>query len=618
MKENKMRQKVTWLLISSMIVLSLMVASCSSATPAEEGKTQEIKGEVIQKDTLKTDTKDTNTEEKKDTEEKVPTSGWLEDSETPTTAIGEPVYGGIINIANPIDWQVFDTIRYAGNSQVYCAPVYEKLAIGDWNVDRNVFNFPDDSGKTPEAFCVPLLLSSWEFPDPLTIVLNVRPGIKWQDRPPVNGRAFDADDVVWNLERSNESPYIEKTYFNMIESITKIDDMTVEVKLKPPAQPFSQFGLIETDSNHFVPRECVEADSNEIKDWNKVIGTGPFMVDDFVPGSSIRYVRNPNYYRDDERHPGNKLPYVDEMQVAIIPELSTRVSAFRTGKIDTLGGLQWKEVQSIQQSNPEALFRSYPANSAIIFRMRNDIPPFTDIRVRNAMQMAVDLEAIRDSFYQGQAYTYSPFVTAVHGDIYTPYQDLPESVKNITTYNPEGARALLAEAGYPDGFKTEIVYKPATNPGLTEILQAYLADIGVEAEMKPHDTATFNSIRLNKQHQGIIMHWNWNSPSPILLLNVNADPTHIFNLSVANDPEFKELMAEISVEFDYAKRSALVQKADYMTIEKSFYITMPQGLLTNAWQPWLRGYTGECTIGNFQYYQVYARTWIDEQMKAER
>ncbi|HEY91876.1 MAG TPA: ABC transporter substrate-binding protein [Dehalococcoidia bacterium] len=613
-----MRKKVAWLLVSSMVALSLIVTSCSTATPVEEGTTQEIKGEVVQKETPKTETEETVEEEKKETEEKVPTHGWLEDSETPTTAIGDPVYGGVINIATATDWQVFDTIRYAGQSHVYGGPVYEKLAIGDWSVDRTVFNFPDDSGKTPEAFSTPLLLASWEFPDPLTIIMNVRPGVMWQDKPPVNGRAFDADDVVWNLERSNESPYIEKTYFDMIESITKIDNMTVEVKLKPPAQPFSQFGLLETDSNHFVPREAVEPESNQTEDWKKVIGTGPFLVDDFVPGSSVRYVRNPNYYRDDERHPGNQLPYVDELQVAIIPELSTRVAAFRTGKTDMIGGLQWKEVQSIQQSNPETLFRSYPANSAIIYRMRNDIPPFTDARVRNAMQMAVDLEAIRDSFYQGQAYSYSPFVTAVHGDIYTPYEDLPESVKNITTYDPEGARALLAEAGYPDGFKTNITYVPTQNPGLAEILQAYLADIGVEAEMKTYDWPTFNSIRLNKQHQGIIQHWNWNSPSPILLLNVFADPTHIFNLSVANDPEFKDLMAEISVEFDYAKRSELVQKADYMTIEKSFYITMPQGLLTNAWHPWLRGYTGECTIGNFQYFQVFARLWVDEQMKSER
>jgi len=613
-----MRKKVVWLLISSMVALSLIVASCSTATPAEEGKTQEVKGEVVQKETPKTETEETVTEEKKETEEKVPTSGWLADSETPTTAIGDPVYGGIINTSMGTDWQVFDTIRYAGYSHVYCSAVYEKLVIGDWNVDRAVFNFPDNAGKTPEPFSVPLLLASFEFPDPLTIIMNVRPGIRWQDKPPVNGREFDADDVVWNLERSIESPFIEKAYLNLVESVTKIDDMTVEVKLKPPAQPFAQFGLLETDNNFFVPRECVEAESNEIEDWKKVIGTGPFMVDDFVPGSSVLYVRNPNYYRDDERHPGNRLPYVDGLQVVIIPDLATTVSAFRTGKLDRIAALQWKEVESIQQSNPETLYRLYPADASVVYRMRNDIPPFTDVRVRNAMQMAVDLEAIKDSLYQGQAYTYSPFITFVHADLYTPYEDLPESVKKITTYNPEGAKALLAEAGYPDGFKTDITYVPTHNPGLAEILQAFLADIGVEAEMKTYDWSTFNSIRLGKKHQGIIQHWNWNSPSPILLINVFADPTHIFNLSVANDPEFKELVAEISSEFDYDKRSALIKKADYMTIEKSFYITMPQALLSNVWQPWLRGYSGECVIGNFQYWQLYARLWVDEQMKAER
>lgn len=616
-KEDKMR-KYIWLLVISLLTISLIVSSCGNPTAKKEGETQIVTGQVSPTQTTTaatTTTVPTTTA----TVSATPVSGWLADvgfGKTPTTAIGTPVYGGTITVTGTSDWTVFDVYRYQGNSQYFGSGVFEKLSIGDWTVDRNVFNFPDDSGVIPEAFSVPCLLESWEFPDNLTIIMHVRPGIKWQNKPPVNGRAFTADDVVWNLTRYKDDPFVETTYFKMIDSITKIDGMTVQVKLKSPPQPFSQFGLIDSDTHHYVPPECVVASSNQIEDWRKVIGTGPWIVSDFVSNSSVSYVKNPDYWREDPRHPGYKLPYADKQQVLIIPDLGTRLAALRVGRIDKMGA-QYKDAKSIMDANKNVLVRAYPNNSMPVIRMRNDIAPFTDVRVRNACQMAMNLEEIKNNFYLGQALMYSPVVTFVQADLYTPYEKLPDSVKKNLTYNVQGAKKLLADAGFPNGFKTDLTYDVLNTPGLAEVVQAYLAAIGVTVELKGYDNATFNAIRLAKKHQGMIQHWNWNTPSPILLLNVMTDPTHIFNLSVCGDPEYKALMAKVNVEWDPVKRTAMIHQADYMTLEKSFYITLPQNFIFLMWHPWLRGFTGETNIGKFQYLETNAYLWLDQGMKKQ-
>ena len=139
-----------------------------------------------------------------------------------------------------------------------------------------------------------------------------------------------------------------------------------------------------------------------VNDWHHAIGTGPFILTDFVPGSSATMVKNPNYWGYDQRYPQNQLPYVDTVKFLIIPDNATALAAMRTGKIDVLDGISLQDAQSMQKTNPEMLQFSM----SIIYCYldpRNDVAPFNDIRVRKAMQMAIDLPTIAKTFYAGTA-----------------------------------------------------------------------------------------------------------------------------------------------------------------------------------------------------------------------
>ena len=115
---------------------------------------------------------------------------------------------------------------------------------------------------------------------------------------------------------------------------------------------------------------------------------------DFVPGNSATLVKNPNYWGHDEHYPQNQLPYIDTLKILIIPDNAAAIEALRAGKIDALDGLLPSQAKEIKKTNPEILQVAYPAGNAISIDPRNDRAPFNDIRVRKAMQMAIDLPTI--------------------------------------------------------------------------------------------------------------------------------------------------------------------------------------------------------------------------------
>ena len=209
--------------------------------------------------------------------------------------------------------------------------------------------------------------------------------------------------------------------------------------------------------------ECIEAREavqkwGGLNDWHYAIGTGAFILQDLIPGNSATLIKNPNYWGYDERYPQNKLPYVDKIKFLIIPDDTEALEAMRRGEVDTLEGLSFQQVQAMRKTNPEILQFSRWRVSCGTLDPRNDTPPFNDIRVRKAMQMAIDLPTIAKSYYGGTADPYPQTLTSSYMTGWGfPYAEWPQDLKDEYAYNPEAAKKLLADAGYPDGFKTNIV-----------------------------------------------------------------------------------------------------------------------------------------------------------------
>ena len=443
----------------------------------------------------------------------------------------------------------------------------------------------------------------------------MRKGVHFHTKPPVNGREFTADDVVWNMKRWQSSPFLVQQWFKYMESITALDKYTVEVKFTPPARAYVVDELLDERSAQFIAKETVPAGESEIQDWSQLIGTGPFMIDDLVPDASVTFVKNPNYWGYDELNPDNQIPYVDVHRVLIIKDSATQQAALRTGKITWLQNVQWKDADSLKKTNPQLKFRSYPYTVPRAFKERNDIPPFDDVRVRQAINMAIDRKEMADTYYGGTPHIIGDVIFPGHVDVYTPPEEYPEHIKNIYTYNPEGAKQLLAEAGYPSGFKTTVDAWAGRDPGLCEIFQSYLAGVGIDVEIKYHETGAFRALRYGKKHEGVILHWNVYYANPSSNMGWFADPTHTFNTSVTDDPVLTEKYETLLSTFDLAERNKLMKELNMYMLEQSYYVPMPMPQVYTAWQPWLKGYRGEGQLGLWGVGPLFARVWIDQELK---
>ena len=207
------------------------------------------------------------------------------------------------------------------------------------------------------------------------------------------------------------------------------DKWTLVIKLKEPSLP--ALGLILKGRHSYILGPEVIEQYGDVTDWRNVVGTGPFMFTDHVDGSSMTWTKNPDYWGFDEKYPENRLPYIDELRGLVSKDKATHLALMRSGKIDYLGfGSDLTTVDaavSLQRTNPELNFWEWSYRSETSFTMNSQIPPFNDIRVRRAIQMAIDFETINDTYFQGWAHTtpagkvaLGAFVSELDGNRYRP------------------------------------------------------------------------------------------------------------------------------------------------------------------------------------------------------
>ena len=276
-----------------------------------------------------------------------------------------PEYGGTITGVLKLDWTwQFDTYT-AGIAHIPVGGVVEKLGKLDWAMNRDDYHF-QGGYMMPIHVIEGSLAESWEIsPDGLAYTFHIRPGVRWHDKPPMNGREFTAADVEYNFHRmlgmgsgfTEPSPGIGELGSPQWESITATDDHTVVFRLK---QPYLRTVNVVTDWYSMViyPPEVIEEHGN-MEDWRTLVGTGPFVLDDYVEGSLLAYSKNPDYWGYDEKFPDNRLPYIDELRWTIMPEEATFLAALRAGQVDFVGWAGTSQVRSIdlieklKQTNPE-------------------------------------------------------------------------------------------------------------------------------------------------------------------------------------------------------------------------------------------------------------------------
>jgi peptide/nickel transport system substrate-binding protein len=534
--------------------------------------------------------------------------------------IETPKYGGALEIVtvyasiSALSWDNYD---YNWKHNHDTGQVYEQLFVTD------VSNFKSRGGKwtmTPDAY-IPSesmrgeLAEKWELKqNPLQIVLTIRKGVMFPEKPGIMAsRELTADDIVYTFNRQNSSPKKVEGMYDYVDSVKAVDKYTVVLNLKEyNAEWAYRFGYGYYSG--IVPKEVVDAGATN---WRNINGTGPFRLTEYTQGNSNTYEKNPIYWGTETINEKEfKLPYLDKLTYRIVKDEATRVTALRTGKVDVLEVIRWQDVDSLKKSAPELKWNRWLATGGTFLAMRTDTKPFDDIRVRRALNMAVNKDEIIKAYYNGNAEMFAYPQHPSFGAYFKPLEQQPDSVKELFKFDPAKAKKLLAEAGYPNGFtfKTQVCSCSANHMDLLPLVAGYLEQVGVKMEIQTMEYAAFLSAMTSKQNTpGYFMDNGHTNPTRTLHKSfVYGQP---WNPSQWNDPKFSAKMDQVYLEPDESKRIQMIDEMTTEIVDKAPYIWLPTPYNFTAWWPWVKGYEGELRAGAARPGPIYARMWVDQDLK---
>ena len=532
----------------------------------------------------------------------------------------KPKYGGTLNIGmvyvtlSPLSWNPTD---WAWKFQQDTGLMYEQLFAGDLSKSQRrggKFSFQPDAWLASDALRGELA-ESWGWKDnPLRVEVKLRKGVMFPDKPGVmKSRELVAQDVVDTFERLDKSPKKVPTYFDHVQKVEAPDKYTVVFKMNAyNAEWDYRFGWGYFSG--IVPKEVVEKGAS---DWKNVNGTGPFLLADYVQGNAVTLVKNPIYW-DKEKIGGQdyKLPFADKIIYRTIKDEATFITALRTAKLDVLEGLRWSAVDELKKNAPQLKLKRSLDTGGTFLSMRVDQKPFDDIRVRRALNMAVNKQEIVSSFYNGNAELFAYPMHPEYIGYYEPLDKMPQAAQELFVYNPEKAKALLAEAGYPKGFsfKVQVCSCSPDHMDLLPLVAAYLEKVGVKVEIQPMEYGAFLSAMTTRtMTAGYFMRNGHTNPTTSLRKSFVTKQT--WNPSQYSDPEFDKRMAAAYLERDEGKRQLLVKLMTRDIVEKAPYIWLPIAYGYSAWWPWVKNYDGELRVGAERPGPIHARMWVDQDLK---
>lgn len=332
----------------------------------------------------------------------------------------------------------------------------------------------------------PGLAEKWEQVDETTYIFYLRKGVKFH-----NGEPLTAEDVKFTLDRLKDPATAAAGAFivGAISEVNVIDEHTVEIKT---AQPFAPLIAHLSHSVTSILNKKAVTEAGDDYGTLVAVGTGPYIFESWVQGSHLTLVKNKDYWKGE--------PKADRITFRFIPENSVRAIEVETGGVDIAYDLDPVDVKRLQ-GNSKVKLSQYDSFSTTYIGMNATKPPFDNPLVRKAINHAVDKEAAIDVIYSGQAIANAgPIGPRVWG--YNPNLKPYE-------YDPALAKALLAEAGYPNGFKTTIwTNENALRIQVAELFQADLAQVGIDVEIKVLPWATYLEETGKGNHDMFILGWS--------------------------------------------------------------------------------------------------------------
>ena len=446
------------------------------------------------------------------------------------------------------------------------------------------------------------LAESWtSSPDLRVWTFKLRPGVKWQNVAPLNGREFVAADVKYCFEQYAKEG-VQAFTFQEVEGVETPDKHTARVHLKTPNALFPQ-NVAEPVAIMFA-REVLEEDGDLKK---RLIGTGPYLLKEHTRKVRVVLSRNPDYF-DKGR------PYVDEYVILSTPDAATRLAAFRTGQSDIIWLASLSEVETLRKTTPNVQVQAYP-NTLTPFgvALAQDRPPFNDVRVRRAISMAIDRQKQVDTVFEGHG-------ILGWGVPYIYYQDAMPTAKDLGPwwqFKPAEAKKLLAEAGHPNGFSTTLFYYEYF-PQMTSQVQLVQQDLrkhlNIDVKITKLDYTGYYGRYVEGKWDG--MSWGFQSGHAIGLdertyMYMHSKSTK--NFFRVNDPVIDELTTKVRRTADRAEQRAITKKIVEREYDQVLRMWMPYDNGFLVFQPHVRNAAARALRRTDGYGSPsVARAWLDK------
>ncbi len=482
-------------------------------------------------------------------------------SATGATGEGEPQPGGTLTMGEYSEPPTFDP-RVSG-------------ATTGWRLFYNIFDQLVVQDVETGDF-LPGLATTWEISDDgLVYTFKLKSDVKFHD-----GTPFNADAIKYTYD-SILDPALKSLaaigYLGSYQETNVVDDLTAEIHFSTPYAPF----LNNLSHSVLSPVSPTAAQKFGADFGTNPVGTGPFIFKEWQQQTSMTLVKNPDYNWPPGVYKHEGPAYVDQLVIKFITEPTTLLGTLENGETDIIDAVPAQEVERLQGDSKFQILLPTVPGSPQVLPMNAVKPPTDDLKVRQAIIQAVDMETIIDTMWYGTR-------KAAQGPLSSPTWSYNPVVETMYPYDPDAAGKLLDEAGWKmgsggirekDGQKLHVVYitTSGSNGQAGELVQAYLMQAGFEVDLQVLEYAATASLMLAGEHNIARIYFSHTDPVVLTTLyhSKNIQGTN-FNRTMKADPELDKMLDDATSEMDRDKRKAM-----YEDIQK--YI-MDQALIIPLWE----------------------------------
>lgn len=433
------------------------------------------------------------------------------------------------------------------------------------------------------------LAESWDVRDGTTYVFKLRQGVKFH-----NGDPLLASDVKFSIDRMSDPDVASRwaSHFADVKEVRVVGDDTIEIELTQPNAAF----LSAIASYMFVLQESFVKDNPNLQ--RVANGTGPYVLDEWVPNTSVTLKRFADYFDADQT-------YLDEIVFQIIPDEASRLAALRTGEVHFLhlkepqNGPQYEQMQ---QSGQIGLAKVV-ANKYHLLGFNVKRPPFDNPKVREAIQYAIDRDVLLATagFGQGEV---TGILSPALGDWALPVDSYPQYTRDV-----EKAKQLLKEAGFENGFEFNIM-APTNHPidlNSAIAIAEQLKEIGLTANVDRTEWGTYVQNWVDRDYDTFVGHnGNWTDPDLAMYAALVTDGST--NASQYSNPEIDDLLNRGRTSTDYAERKQIYDELQRRLVKDGPMVYTFAEYMFFAHSPKLNGYVANVTSP----FRGLANAWLQD------